>query len=78
MYVDAFCKTLEAHGGKALVGAKDIEVIEGAWKPRSLVILSFPSKAGFGSWYRSTEYGPLLELRLMHASASFVVAESAY
>jgi len=78
MYVDAFCKTLEAHGGKALVGAKDIEVIEGAWKPRSLVILSFPSKAAVSSWYHSTEYGSLLALRLKHASGSFLVAESAY
>lgn len=70
--------TVAAYGGRSLArpgGA--MEVLEGEWKPKRLVILEFPSAAQLKAWYNSTEYKPLLEIRLRAAKSSLVMVEGA-
>jgi uncharacterized protein (DUF1330 family) len=73
---EIFGQILEKYGGKFLVGTKRIKVIEGKWKPRTLVILEFPTMEAFQAWYDSKEYAPLLAIRLKYADTDGVVVES--
>jgi uncharacterized protein (DUF1330 family) len=68
--------TLAAYGGRNLVrpGGK-IEVLEGDWVPKRLVILEFPSVAQLKAWYQSSEYQPLLKIRLRTAKSKMVLIE---
>jgi uncharacterized protein (DUF1330 family) len=70
--------TLAAYGGRNLVrpGGK-MEVLEGDWVPKRLVILEFPSVAQLKAWYESPEYRPLLEIRLRAAKSKMVLIEGA-
>jgi uncharacterized protein (DUF1330 family) len=68
--------TLAAYGGRNLVrpGGK-MEVLEGEWVPKRLVILEFPSIAQLKAWYGSPEYRPLLEIRLRTAKSKMIMIE---
>lgn len=68
--------TLAAYGGRNLVrpGGK-MEVLEGEWVPKRLVILEFPSIAQLKAWYDSPEYRPLLEIRLRTAKSKMIMIE---
>jgi uncharacterized protein (DUF1330 family) len=70
--------TLAAYGGKNLVrpGGK-MEVLEGGWVPKRLVILEFPSIGQLKAWYDSPEYRPLLEIRQRTAKSKMVLIEGA-
>lgn len=74
-YGEGHAELLAKYGGEILVGSKGIEVIEGDWKPRWLVIFKFPSKKDFHAWYSSAEYAPRLALRLEHADSKLVVID---
>lgn len=70
--------TVAAYGGKSLVRpGGTMEVLEGDWKPKRLVILEFPSAAQLKAWYNSPEYKPLLQIRLRSAKSSLVMIEGA-
>jgi len=70
-----FVQILEKYGGRFLVASKDAKVIEGRWKPCTLVILKFPTEKAFQAWYGSKEYAPLLAIRLNFADTNGVVVE---
>jgi len=52
-----------------------MEVLEGDWTPKRLVILEFPDVATLKAWYHSPEYQELLELRKRTATSDFVIVE---
>jgi uncharacterized protein (DUF1330 family) len=54
-----------------------MEVLEGEWVPKRLVILEFPSVAQLKAWYGSPEYRLLLEIRLRTAKSKMVLIEGA-
>ena len=41
----------------------EIEVLEGGWGPRDIIIAEFPDMEKARSWYRSAEYSLNLEVR---------------
>ena len=51
------------HGGRYLVRGGTIEVLEGEWKPRTIIIAEFPDMDAARIWYRSSEYAQALEIR---------------
>lgn len=67
--------TIAAYGGKYLVRGGAIEVKEGNWSPKRLVILEFASMNQARNWYGSPEYKPLLELRLKSATTKVFFVE---
>lgn len=71
-YAEGHHELLAKYGGEIVVGSDDAEIIEGNWKPRSLVIIKFPSRRAIHEWYESSEYAPRLALRLKHADANLV------
>ncbi|HTS33862.1 MAG TPA: DUF1330 domain-containing protein [Thermoplasmata archaeon] len=74
-YGEGHSELLARYGGRILVGSKDVEVVEGSWKPRQLVIFEFPTREAFHAWYDSAEYAPQLARRKQHADSNVVVVE---
>jgi uncharacterized protein (DUF1330 family) len=74
-YGEGHAQLLAKYGGRILIGSNDVEVIEGGWKPRQLVIFEFPDRKSFHSWYESSEYAPQLARRREHADSNVVVVE---
>jgi uncharacterized protein (DUF1330 family) len=67
--------TILAYGGQFLTRGGALDVLEGSWIPKRLVIIEFPSMAALRSWYDSPEYRPLIELRNRFARSSLVAVE---
>jgi len=65
------------YGGKFLVRGGNVKSKEGGWAPKRLVVLEFPSMAQAEKFYGSTEYAPLLQLRLKASRGRLVIVEGA-
>ena len=55
--------SIAAFGGRFLARGGAVEVLEGDWSPKRLVIVEFPSMERLRAWYDSPEYAPALALR---------------
>ena len=64
-----------AHGGRFLARGGAIEVLEGTWSPKRLVIIEFPDMAALKSFYESPAYRPLIELRNRTAASRILALE---
>lgn len=62
--------TIAAHGGRFLVRGGEVEVFEGDFVPKRVVVLEFPDAEALKRWYRSPEYAPLLAIRKRAARGS--------
>jgi uncharacterized protein (DUF1330 family) len=67
--------TIAAFGGRFLARGGAVDVLEGAWTPRRLVIVEFPSLAQARAWWESAEYGPAKALRQATATSDLVIVE---
>ena len=56
--------SLKAFGGKIVAASNDIDVREGDWHPKRVLIIEFPSMADAQGWYESPEYQEVLPIRL--------------
>jgi uncharacterized protein (DUF1330 family) len=55
--------SIAKHGGRYLVRRGTVDVLEGEWQPRQLIIVEFPDMERARAWYRSPEYALALEVR---------------
>ena len=67
--------TVAAYGGRSLArpGAM-MEVLEGDWAPKRLVILEFPSVEQAKKWYDSPEYSAIKGIRHRSAISKLLLA----
>lgn len=73
-YGPAVEKQVEAHGGKYIARATEIESLEGGMAvPSAAVILEFPDGAAARAWYNSDEYAPMIKLRQSGSTADLLV-----
>ena len=75
IYMDLVPKTVEKFGGRYLVRGGEMEVIEGEWSPKRLVIIEFEDLDRGMEWYKSEEYSQALRLRHKSAQTNFVFIE---
>lgn len=54
--------SVEQYGGEYLARGGQLQVVEGSWKPQSLVIIRFSHLARAQEWYASPEYAVALEI----------------
>jgi len=69
--------TIAKYGGKYLVRGGAVDVKEGGWQPKRLVVLEFASMAQAQKWYHSPEYAPALALRAKAARSKVLLVEGA-
>lgn len=67
--------TIEAHGGRFLVRGGGIEVKEGGWQPKRLVVIEFPSIEQARAWYGSPEYERLILIRQEASRGNVLLVE---
>lgn len=67
--------TVAQYGGRFLARGGQLETLEGAWSPKRLVILEFPSLAQAKAWVNSPEYAPARRLRQKASRSNIVVVE---
>jgi uncharacterized protein (DUF1330 family) len=67
--------TIQKHGGRFLARGGKVEVLEGGWAPKRLVLLEFPSLEQLQKWYRSPDYAPLIKLRQKASKGRLVALE---
>jgi uncharacterized protein (DUF1330 family) len=68
-------QSLQAYGAKFLVRGGDIEVLEGDWQPKRIVMCEFESLAKAREWYNSDLYRELKQIRQGNASMKIIAVE---
>jgi uncharacterized protein (DUF1330 family) len=68
---------VEKYGGKYLVRGGDMEILEGDWTPKRLVVIEFPSIEMAKGFYDSQEYAPLKAMRIGATNSNMVLVEGA-
>ena len=66
---------IAAHGGRILARSSNIEVIQGDWVPKRLVVLEFDSPEAARGYIASPEYAAIDDLRRRATKAEIVVVE---
>jgi uncharacterized protein (DUF1330 family) len=67
--------TVSAHGGRYVARGAPVDVREGDWSPKRLVILEFPDLEQARTWWGSPEYAPAKALRQSCADTQLVITE---
>ena len=62
-------------GGKYLTRGGKMEMLEGNWTPKRLVVLEFPSFEKAKEFYESDEYRPVKEIRLNSTNSKLVLVD---
>jgi len=68
-------ETIQQFGGRFLVRGGEVEVKEGAWRPKRMVLLEFPDMATARRWYDSAAYQAILPYRKEGAKTDLVLVE---
>ena len=63
-YLEKATASLEAFGGKVIVASNEVDVREGDWHPKRIVIIAFATMAKAQGWYESPHYREALPIRL--------------
>ena len=61
------------YGGRFIARGGSVEVFEGTWQPRRLVLLEFPSPEAARQWYESEDYAPAKALRQTTSTGDLVM-----
>ena len=74
-YAKRVPETIAKHGGRYLARGGAVEIREGDWSPKRVVILEFPSMDQARKGYDSPDYGPVLAIRLKAARSKLIFVE---
>lgn len=75
-YIPNVKAQVEAHGGRYLAQAMDMEELEGDGSlPTVAVILEFPDKEKAKAWYSSSEYAPFLAARKAGSTGQLILMD---
>jgi uncharacterized protein (DUF1330 family) len=67
--------TVERHGGRFLIRGGELELLEGEWDTRRIVLIEFPDMAAARGWYESEEYAPLKAMRQSASDTNIILVD---
>lgn len=67
--------SIQQFGGRFIARGGRVEVLEGEWQPKRLVLLEFPSVEQARKWWASDEYAPAKALRQATSVGEMVIIE---
>lgn len=76
-YVKLVPPTVEKHGGEFLVRGGAMEILEGEWPMKRLVVVRFPSVAAAKAWHADPDYAKPKAMRQAASRGNMVVVEGA-
>ncbi len=62
-------------GGKFVARGGRVESLEGAWQPKRLVLIEFPSVDVARDWWASDDYAPAKALRQATSTGDLIIVE---
>ena len=74
-YKAAVPAVIHKHGGEYLIRGGALEVLEGDWRPKRVVVLRFPDGQALDTFWADPDYQPLKELRRRAAHSNIVRVE---
>jgi uncharacterized protein (DUF1330 family) len=74
-YKRAAEESVRSHGGRYLARGGRVEVLEGEWPARRLVLLEFPGTEAAKAWWSSEAYREARAIRLRTADARMLLVE---
>lgn len=74
-YIKLAPPTVTAYGGEYIVRGGTMEVIEGDWQPKRLVILRFDSMEQAKKWLDSEEYTAIKHIRQQNTISKMLLIE---
>lgn len=63
------------YGGCYLARNGEVRVLEGQWRPRTVVVVEFPSLEQAEAWYHSPEYAHALEVRDLALTRNLILVD---
>ncbi len=69
--------TVAKYGGRFAARGGALDILEGDWTPKRLIVLEFPTMDALRRWYHSEEYKPLIALRQKGSSGRLVAVDGA-
>ena len=76
-YTERAPAVVAAYGGRYCRSlAHRVEVLEGAWQPRALGMLEFPTFEQAQAWYDLPEYAPLKAIRLANVRNDTILLDA--
>ncbi|HWA14730.1 MAG TPA: DUF1330 domain-containing protein [Burkholderiales bacterium] len=67
--------SLARYGGRFIARGGRIDVLEGDWNPKRVVICEFESLERARQWYESSEYKPAMDIRQASSDAKIIVVD---
>ena len=68
-------ETIERYGGTYRARGGTVEVLEGSWAPKRVVLIEWDSVEQAKLWYESEEYQALADIRRRCAATDLVLVE---
>ena len=68
--------TLTPYGGRFLARGGRVEVLEGDWDPKRIVVIEFPTAERARAWWASAEYRVPKQMRIESADTRMIIVES--
>jgi uncharacterized protein (DUF1330 family) len=62
-------------GGKFIVRGGKTRTLEGGWTPSRIVVIQFPDYAAAERFYDSTDYKPVLDMRLRAGKSKAILVD---
>jgi len=69
--------TVRQFGGRFLARGGALDVLEGEWRPKRLVILEFSDMAQARAWANSAEYAPAKQIRQRASRSNIIIVDGA-
>ena len=67
--------SIQKYGGRFIARGGKCEVLEGAWQPKRIVLLEFPTVERAREWWASDDYRPARDLRQATSTGDMIVVE---
>jgi uncharacterized protein (DUF1330 family) len=67
--------SIQKFGGRFIARGGNVEVLEGSWHPKRLVLVEFPSLDAARQWYASEDYAAAKALRQATSTGDLVVID---
>jgi uncharacterized protein (DUF1330 family) len=67
--------TVKQYGGRFLVRGGKVVPKDGGWAPKRVIVIEFPSLEAAQQWYHSSEYAPLLDIRLRATNSKLILVD---
>ena len=68
-------ESVARHGGRFVVRGGKMDVLEGDWDTRRIVVMEFPDAVAARGWYESEDYAPLKALRRSASDTNIILVE---